>query len=381
MKPIRILSIAVSVLAVFQLSPAARAQAVPRRVSIILIVADGLAANDLSCYGQAQFQTPHLDQLAAGGIRFTNYLAGGIASSPARAALMTGKDTSRLPDANFTLAAGDLTIAQILKNSGYNTLLAGEWNLGGEDSAGAPWRQGFDEFAGCFDASDAQNVYPDYLWKYDERYSADKQITVFNQKEMIYDNTGGRKQQYVPDSFFQWTLNYAKNHKPEPVNHHRPFFITLDQTVPGNGYREVPTDAPFSEEAWPPAEKNRAATIARLDDNIGKLMDELKDAGESSNTVVIFTSDTVPKKGGGVAPKFFQENSGPDDLHVPFIVYWPGKIPGGQVSGAQCSASDVLPTIASLALVTPPENIDGRSLVPIIFGGEARQESMNSNPK
>jgi arylsulfatase A-like enzyme len=348
----------------------------PRRVNIILIVADGLAADDLSCYGQTQFQTPHLDQLAAGGIRFTNYVAGGVAAGPARGALMTGKDTSRLPNAEFALTAHDVTIAEMLKSSGYSTLLVGEWNLGDENSAGAPWRQGFNEFAGYFDPSDAQNVYAGYLWKYDEKFDlAENRSVVFNGREMLYDNTAGKQQEYVPDSFIKWTANYVRNHMPDKYNHYRPFFITLDETVPGNGNREVPTDAPFSEESWPQAEKNRAATIARLDDDIGKLLNELNEVGESSNTVIFLTSDTVPKKGGGVDPNFFQENSGPDDLHVPLIVYWPGAIPAGVVSGVPCSASDVLPTVAAFALAQPPEKIDGTSLVPAIFSREARRGS------
>jgi arylsulfatase A-like enzyme len=379
MKPFRIVLSAVSLLAVFQFSAAAQSHPLPRRVNIVLIVADGLAADDLSCYGQTQFQTPHLDELAAGGVRFTNYFAGSVAGEPARAALMTGKNVSPLPDAEISLTPHDLTIAEILKNSGYNTFLAGEWNLGDENSAGAPWRQGFNEFAGYFDAWDAQNSFPDYLWKYDVTFSlAENQSKVFNGREMIYDNTGGRKQEYVPDAFFQWTFNYAQNHKPDQFNHHRPFFITLDETIPGNGDHAVPTDAPFSEESWPQAEKNRAAGIARLDNDIGKLLIDLKDAGVSSNTVIFFTSDTVPKKGGGIDPNFFQENSGSDDLRVPLIVYWPGAVPAGEVSGAPCSARDVLPTVAAFALVQPPKKINGTSLVPFILGQQARRGATNN---
>ncbi len=378
MKSLRILFSAVFVLAAFQFSATAQSQSSPRRVSIILIVADGLAASDLSCYGQTQFQTPHIDQLAAGGIRFTNYFAGGVAGAPARGALLTGKNTSLLPDSEFTLASGDLTIAEILKSSGYNTCLIGEWNLGDETSAGAPWRQGFDEFAGYFDPADAQNAYPDYLWKYDETFDkAENRSRVFNGREMLYYNTGGKKGTYIPDSFFEWTLNYTRSYQPDQFNHYTPFFITVNETIPGNGNREVPTDAPFSEEVWPQAEKNRAAAITRLDDEIGKLCNKLKDEGEASNTVIFFTSDTVPRKGAGVDPKFFQETSGPDDLRVPFIVCWPGRIPAGQVSGVKCSATDFLPTAAALALAQGPDKIDGTSLVPFIFEREAKREPKN----
>ncbi|MGH8023736.1 MAG: sulfatase-like hydrolase/transferase, partial [Limisphaerales bacterium] len=281
---------------------------------------------------------------------------------------------SHLPDADFSLTSGEVTIAELLKKSGYSTCLIGEWNLGDEHSAGAPWRQGFNEFAGYFDPADAQNPYPDYLWKYDETFNlAARRTDVFDGREMLYDNTGGGKKIYVPDSFVQWALNYAKDHQPDRFNHHRPFFIAVDETIPGNGNREVPTDAPFSEEPWPQPEKNRAAVIARLDDDIGELVGKLKDIGEASNTVIFLTSDTVPKKGGGVDPKFFRENHGPDDLRVPFIIYWPGVIPAGKVSGARCSASDFLPTAAALALVRPPAKIDGASLLPLVFGSEAKR--------
>jgi len=346
----------------------------PRRDNIILIVADGLAANDLSCYGQTQFQTPHLDQLAAGGIRFTNYFAGGVAGPPARAALMLGKDTSRLSDADFSLTSHDVTVAELLKSSGYSTCLIGEWNLGDENSPGAPWRQGFDEFAGYFDPADAQNVYPDFLWKYDVTYNpSENRNDVFNGRETLPYNLDGKKQGYVPDLLVQWTINDAQNHQPDQFNHYQPFFVAVNETIPGNGNREVSTDAPFSEEPWPQAEKNRAATIARLDAAIGKLLGKLSSMDEISNTVIFLTSDTVPKKGGGIDPKFFHENSGPDDLRVPFIVYCPGKIPAGQVSGVPCSARDFLPTTAALAYVQTPKESEGTSLLPYIFGREAKR--------
>ena len=96
----------------------------PRRPSIILIVADGLGYGDLSCYGQTKFQTPNLDRLAAGGIRFTSYYAGDAVSSPSRAALMLGKDSGHLKqraDVDVPLSADDITVAQALKQSGYHT--------------------------------------------------------------------------------------------------------------------------------------------------------------------------------------------------------------------------------------------------------------------
>ncbi len=84
--------------------------------------------------------------------------------------------------------------------------------------------------------------------------------------------------------------------------------------------------------------------------------------------MVFFTSSTVPQKGGGADPRFFHENSSPDDLHVPLIVSWPGKIPAGQVSGLECSARDFLPTAAALACLQATNNLDGASFSPALFG-------------
>jgi arylsulfatase A-like enzyme len=343
----------------------------PRRANIILIVADGLGIGDLSCYGQTMFQTPHLDQLAAQGVRFTNYSAGAAAASPARASLMLGEDAAPLPqrdvDTGVPLSPGDVTIAQILKSSGYYTGLIGEWNLGDEHSAGAPWLKGFDEFAGDFSPEDARNVYADSVWRYDPHRLHLNQPYVFNGPETIYQNAGGKKAAYLPDRFMGWAMTFAKSHAPAWYNDHQPFFLVLNETIPGNGNRAVPTDAPFSEEPWPQPEKNRAATIARLDDDIGSLLQGLEQIRQASNTVIFLTSDSVPKKGGGVDPKFFHENSG-DTLRVPLIVHWPGKIPPGQVCGLPCSARDVLPTVTAIALVEPPAKIDGVSFLPALLG-------------
>lgn len=367
MKPIRLLCGIALVLAA--IAPGASAQSLhplPRRPNIILIVANGLSAGDLSCYGQTFFQTPNLDKLAASGVRFTHYTAGAPAGSPARAALMTGRDISIAAD-DVTLTPDEITIAQVLKNSGYFTSLIGEWDLGGEGSSGAPWLKGFDEFAGYFDARAAADAYAQYMWRY-ECDPVHNDIQTYNGTEPIYGNwPNGQKVEYTADFLTTLAMTFTKENQPDTFNHYRPFFLVLTCPIPGNGNREVPTDAPFSEESWPQAEKNRAAMIARLDNNIGQLVGQLDKVGQTTNTVIFFTSDTVPKKAGGTDPKFFHENTS-SNLLVPMIVSWPDKIPGGQVSDLDCSAHDILPTIAGLGLVTPPGKIDGTSFLPALFG-------------
>ena len=342
-------------------------RALPRRSNIILIVADGLGIGDLSCYGQTRFQTPNLDKLASDGIRFTHYSVGGDSSSSTRAALMLGK---KEPE-DVTLSSGETTIAKLLKDSGYYTCMIGEWDLGAQNTSGAPWLQGFDDFDGYFSPADAANAYADYVWRYDPDPLHQGQPK-FTGPEEIYANTGGKKGEYIPDLLASASRNVIKNHQPLPFNAYRPLFLVFKCAIPGNGDREVPSDAPFSEETWPQPEKNRAAMIARLDGYIGQMIEQLNKFGEESNTVIFFTSDAVPKKADGTDPKFFHENASPDSLLVPMIVNWPGKIPAGRVSNLECSALDFLPTAADIAFITPPADIEGKSFLPMLLGTEKR---------
>ncbi len=361
--------------AIFTNVAPAASRAIPRRASIIYIQCDGLGYGDLSCYGQTNFQTPNLDRLAAEGIRFTNYFAGATASSPAQAALLLGEDAGHLQqrdDADVPLAADDITIAQILKNSGYRTGLIGEWGLGDENSAGAPWKKGFNEFAGYLNAADAENYYADYIFRYSPKgylNPTTNQRDDYLGREMLYPNTGGNRGTYIPDLFTKAALNFVKINQPDKFNRFRPFFLLLNYTVPHAGKTlVVPTDAPFSEEPWPQPEKNKAAVIARLDGYVGQLLDQLQTLGMTNNVAVFFTGDTTPKKSAAEDPAFFHSNISTNDLRVPMIVHWPGKIPAGQVSNFKWSPRDFLPTAAEIAYVNPPPTSDGKSILPVLAG-------------
>ena len=358
--------------------------AVPRRASIILVVADGLGYGDLSCYGQTNFQTPNLDKLAAEGIRFTNYQAGDAVDASAFASLMTGKDfIQRRERAHMdVLVTPDgitvtQTVALVLKNSGYHTGLIGEWNLGGEDSSGAPWKTGFDEFAGYLDANDAENFYADYVFRYTPNSSYDKtsgkwidwtpaQGPPTGGREMIYANTQG-KNQYIPDLLTKAALNFIQTSQPDKFNRYRPFFLLLNYKIPGDGKSQVPTDAPFSEEPWPQPAKNKAAMIARLDGYIGQLTGQLQKLGMTNNAAIFFTSATVPQKTGAVDPDFFHSIVSTNDPRVPMIVHWPDQIPAGAVSDVKWAARDFLPTAAEIAFAKPPEGNTGTSVLPALL--------------
>jgi uncharacterized sulfatase len=345
--------------------------AIPRRASIIFIQCDGLGYGDLSCYGQTKFQTPNLDKFAAEGIRFTNYFAAG-ASSQSYAALLLGKNPGQLrqrADADIPLAANEITVAQILENSGYHTGLIGEWNLGDENSASAPWKKGFDEFAGYLDAGDAGHFYSDYVFRYSPRSiynETNKEWRAYVGREMIYANTQGRKQ-YIPDLLNRAVLNFIQNNLPDQFNHYRPFFLLLDFKIP-NQKIEVPTDAPFSDESWPQPEKNRAALILRLDGYVGQLIEQLDKIGMTNNVAIFFSSARGPGKTAEIDPDFFRGNISTNDLRVPMMVRWPGTVPAGRVSNLRWSAQDFAPTALQIAYAKPATSFTGISILPVLRG-------------
>ena len=354
----------------------------PRRPNLVIILADGLGYGDLGCYGQTRIKTPNIDRMAAEGMRFTSFYAGSTAFTRSLHTLMTGLHTGHalaLSNNTPTLQPDDLTLAEVLHRAGYHTALVGQWGLGGENTTGAPQRKGFDEFVGFLDQARAQDYYADHLDRYDPKYPREN-------RDALPENQGGNKGLYIPDLFATAALNFVRNNKPDEFNRHRSFFLCLACTTlqanaeeisrSGNGM-VVPSDEPYSNEPWPQAEKNKAAMITRMDTDIGRLMDKIKELKIDDNTIIIFTSNNGPQKGGGVDPGFFL-SSGPlrgskgdlneGGIRVPMIVRWPAKIKPGGVAGQAWAFWDVLPTAAEIAGLTPPEKSDGISLLPTLLG-------------
>jgi arylsulfatase A-like enzyme len=346
--------------------PAARI-APARRPSIIVIQCHGLAPGDLSCYGQTNFQTPNLDQLAAAGIRFTHY-TGGADSAATIAQLLAGN--------NAVPADGAANLAQRLQQNGYHTGLIGEWGLGGE-----PWKLGFDEFAGFLDDAAAQNYFPDALWRYAPNSVIDtnNRVTAYIGKEMLYPNTGGKKGEYLPALFVNAMDNFVQINVPDLANHYRPFFLLVNFPAPrtatsGADDFPVPSDAPFSDEPWPQAAKNRAALITRLDGGIGRLFEQLHKVGMTNNVAVFFTSSSAPEKFADTNLDFllpagaFRNSKNPAPVPLPMIVKWPGNIPAGRVSAAPWNAVDFAPTALEIGYVKPAASFTGISILPVLLG-------------
>ena len=347
----------------------------PRLPSIIFIQCDSLGYLDLSCYGQKQFATPNLDRLAAGGMLFTNYDAQGADGPAARSAFLLGQATPK-----YYLLPGERTIAQVLKASGYHTGLIGQWDFGGAETGNAPWQKGFDEFAGYFDPADAENYYANYLWRCSPRSHlnpATQRYETYIGKGKIIQNNDGAHKIYIPDLYAKAAVNFVKNNRPDPANHFRPFFLWLNYATPrpnlaeaartGNGM-QVPTDAPYSEEPWPQAEKNKAAMIARLDEDIGQLLAQLKTIGMSNNVAVFFSSATVPHAVAGLDPAFFPSMVSTNDVRLPMIAWWPQHVPTNTVSGYHWTPGDFLATAAQISLTDYPTNGVETSILPVLYG-------------
>ncbi len=340
--------------------------AVPRRTSIIFIQYHGLAQGDLSCYGQTNYQTPNLDRLAAEGVRFTRYSGG--EESPATTAML-------LSGTNSGFFAGEPNLAQRLQQSGYHTGLIGEWTFDRE-----PWRHGFDEFAGFFTDAEAQEYYPENIWRYPHiKYDENNRVqSRFLDHEMLYYNTGGKKGQYVPDLLVKAMDNFVRGNVPDKANHYRPFFLLVNLPAPRSAKIDaddfpVPSDAPFTGEAWPQAAKNRAALITRLDGGIGQLLEQLGKIGMTNNVAIFMSSSSAPEKfadtnlNSFLPPDNFCSTNNPAPP-LPMIVRWPNTIPGGQVSSLKWTAVDFAPTALEIGYVKPATNFTGVSILPMLRG-------------
>jgi arylsulfatase A-like enzyme len=188
-------------------------------------------------------------------------------------------------------------------------------------------------------------------------------------------NWNNARGSYVPDLLGLAAANFIRINAPDRLNHYRPIFLCLAYPIPHNG--TPPKDSPYSNESWPEPERNRAAMIAHMDDNIGRVLAQLANQTVDTNTIVIFTSIGGPQREGAMDPKFF-DSSGPlrgqagsvyeGGIRVPMIIRWPARIKPGQVSDIPWAAWDILPTAIDLALMKAPQKTDGISIVPVLTG-------------
>ncbi|MCC6492492.1 MAG: arylsulfatase [Pirellulales bacterium] len=353
-----------------------------RRPSVIFILADDLGYGDVGCYGQQRIKTPHLDQMAAQGLRFTDAYAGAPVCAPSRCVLMTGmhvgharvRGNTPATEPTAALQADDVTVAQVLKNAGYTTALIGKWGLGEptHNVQGLPGRLGFDYFYGYLKHGHAHNYYTDYLWRTESRVKLPNGYEGTNQRTVAT-----KKVQYSHDLFAEEGLKFVQEHAD------RPFFLYWAFTIPhanneaGEQGMEVPDYGDYKDVDWPEPQKGHAAMISRMDRDIGRMFTLLEELKIDDDTLVIFASDNGPHPEGGVDPAF-NDSNGPlrgqkgnvteGGIRVPFIVRWPGRVAAGTTADAPISFADVLPTLADLGGAETPSCLDGLDFAPTLLG-------------
>ncbi|GAB3925959.1 arylsulfatase [Larkinella terrae] len=369
-----------------------RPNSTPKRPNIIFILADDLGYGDLGINGQKLIKTPHIDRLAAEGVRFTQFYAGTSVCAPSRSSLMTGKHTGHTyirgnksvePEGQQPIADSVVTVAEILQKAGYATAAFGKWGLGPVGSEGDPNKQGFNRFYGYNCQSLAHRYYPDHLWNNGEKI-------VLKENENLT-----QTRQYAPDLIQKQALEFVKARDSQ-----QPFFLFLPYILPhaellvpndsifqyykgkfaekpykGADYGPNASDGGYASQEYPRA--TFAAMVTRLDLYVGQLLATLKAKGLDQNTLVIFSSDNGPHQEGGADPAFFQSGGGfrgvkrdlyEGGIREPFIARWPGIIKPGTKNDYIGAFWDLLPTFAELAGTKAPTAIDGISFVPALTG-------------
>lgn len=348
--------------------------------NIIYIMADDLGYGDLSSYGQEKFKTPNIDQMLAEGMKFTRHYAGSTVCAPSRSSLMTGEHTGHTfvrgnkevkPEGQHPLADSVITVAELLQGVGYKTGAIGKWGLGAPASEGEPNAQGFDFFYGYNCQREAHSYYPDHLWKNRERIE-------------LTGNTEGKIETFSQDLMMEETLKFLEENKNDP------FFLYLPYTIP-HASIEIPEselkpylgkyeEVPFAGGHYRATENPHAtfaAMVARLDQDVGKVLKTLKRLGIAENTLVIFTSDNGPHEEGGADPTFFNSGGGlrglkrdlyEGGIRVPMIAWWPGTVNAGSSTTHISAFWDFLPTACDIAGAKVPDLTDGISYLQTLRG-------------
>ena len=351
--------------------------------NIVVIMADDLGWMDLHCYGNKKVDTPHLDQLAKDGMRFTDAYAASPVCSPTRAAMMTGQAPARIHltnhapghKDNFSLEGSNLceaasvrnlnlsytTIAERLKTAGYATAHVGKWHLSyvsRKDKSGVfeidlrPEKQGFDlNIGGCFRGGP-----PSYFSPY--RIPA------------LQDGDDG---EYLPERLADEAIAFLQKHREQP------FFLSWwPYSV------HYPMQA---EEALIKKYKERgglkdpvfAAMTEAMDRSIGRFLAALDQTGLRENTLVLFKSDNGSYNGDNRPLRGFKGMIFEGGIRVPWIVRWPGVTEPGTVSDTPIISMDCYPTILEAAGLEPAADavIDGKSLLPLLKeSGKFQRESL-----
>lgn len=390
--------------------------------NIVLILADDLGYGELGSYGQEIIETPNIDKLAETGMRFTQHYSGAPVCAPARCMLLTGQHSGHAfvrgndewgsrgavwnYDSMFVnpnlegqrpLPDSIATIAQLLQTKGYKTALVGKWGLGGPLTNSIPNTRGFDFFYGYNCQRQAHTYFPLHLWRNREK--------VLLNNDNVAPNTKLEEgaDPYDPSSYSKFSLNdYSPDLMMDEVenfineNSDNPFFLYYATPIPHvplqsdslwlKYYKEkLGEEEPYiGDKGYFPNRTPRAtyaAMISHLDEQVGQIIQQLKDQGVFDNTLIIFTSDNGASYAGGADTQYFNSNRpfGSEygrgkgfvyegGIRVPMIASWPGRIAAGSTSDHISAFYDYLPTMAEIADISDIPKNDGISFLPVLLG-------------
>lgn len=395
--------------------------------NIIYILADDLGYAELGCYGQEKIETPNIDRLAENGMRFTQHYAGAPVCAPSRCVLLTGKHMGHAQirgndewrergevwdfeamskDPNLEgqrpLKPGTKTIGRLLQQAGYTTGIVGKWGLGAPLTEGIPNKQGFDFFYGYNCQRQAHTFFPVHLWKNTEKVPLNNKMVPPNTKlpkdADVYDEASYGDfwlTEYSAELMQKEVISFIKTNKDQP------FFMYYANPIP-----HAPLQAPqrwvehyvekFGDEepylgqrSYFPHRYPRAAyaaMVSYMDEQVGEIVQTLKELGLYENTIIMFSSDNGPTFNGGTDSPWFDSakpfksergwgkgNVTEGGLRVPMIAQWPAKIQAGTSTNHISAFYDVLPTLCEVANADIPDDVDGISFMPVLQGKEDQQ--------
>jgi len=400
----------------------------PELPNIIFILADDLGYGELGVYGQKKIETPNIDALARSGIIFTQHYTGAPVSAPARNVLLTGLHTGNsqirgnhewtergdvgnylamLADSTLEgqhpMAPGTITLGHLLQKAGYKTALIGKWGLGPPHTHSVPPKMGFDYFFGYNCQRQAHTYFPLHLYENFNRVYLNNDTvaphTRLPQGTNLYDlgvYAPFNLEEYAPTVMFRAMTSFIYKNNPKKTGN--PVFIYWATPLP-----HMPLQAPqrwvdyyvakFGDEApydghsgYFPHRFPRAAyaaMVSYLDEQVGLMVQQLKDMGIYDNTLIFLSSDNGPAFSGGADSHWFDSNRPfrndfgfskgflhEGGIRVPMIASWPAKIEPGRVSHHVSAFWDVLPTLCEIAGIAHGMEIDGISFLPELMGEE-----------
>ncbi|WP_221030412.1 sulfatase-like hydrolase/transferase [Actomonas aquatica] len=370
-----------SLLCLFVLCCAALTCAAARPPNVVIFFTDDQGTLDANCYGSTDLHTPHMDRLAAEGVRFTQAYAHSVCC-PSRASLLTGRHPQRVNVNSWTqstvpgpkgrnLPLEETTLAETFRAAGYATALFGKWHLGGHPDH-RPLQQGFDEFFGLLVG------FIDNYHHFGGHARALHDLWDGNQEVFL-------RGSYFPDLIADRAVTFIARHQDEP------FFLFYSLNLPH--YPEQP--APAYADAYndlPEPRRSYARAVSTCDHYLGRVLGTLDRYGLTENTIVIFMSDNghsaedyqikaadygagTPQGtnyganggGGNTGPWIGAKGSFLEGgIRVPAMIRYPGTLPAGAVRDQAITVMDWYPTLLELTGVTPPTELalDGRSVVP-----------------